>query len=202
MLETLSSHAVFCPKCRKSNPRPINQGRCQVSCSYCQATFLDLGPMPIPDLEIPTMSVLNPELEVKIPAPKSIEDLPKYLCPWCGGNAGVREACRRCGCDLTVCATVDMKSVAQVLTDEGNGVFYQQAMMPMTGDVALCRLHRLSPAQVRKISGTPALAAKMGTEPPPPGCSAQGGAKRKGCLGVAMFGLGLLLIVAMFCAKG
>lgn len=165
----MGKHVLRCFACKKTSTFSIVAEPTTVTCPSCGVGVINCGPLPKPDWSIPSSSAVEPEFKVHTPGPCSIDDVPKWVCPWCGGNAGPARQCRRCSCDLTRAPVVSLRDWVEGMSPSTAGAYRDQAMLPMNGAVALIRLYRLDPDAARGASATESLVQKMTLTPAPPG---------------------------------
>lgn len=169
----MSQHVLRCPACKETGSYTRPESPKPENCVSCGFTLINCGPLPSPDWTIPSASALEPELKVYTPPPATVEEVPKWACPWCGGNVGVTKKCKRCSCDLTQVAPISLRDWVDGLPPPLIGAYRDLAMYPMDGSVALIRLYRLDPDAARRRQASESLVRKMRLTPAPPGVDLQ-----------------------------
>ena len=161
-------YVLRCPHCERAHRPGEASGRRELTCPGCKKLFLDLGPLPVPMDDVLLEAVVV-KAHTLHSAQVELPQLPKWACPWCGGNVGVsRDKCRRCGCDLTKVAAQNLQTRAASESTHNRGLFYSLALEPIGGRGALLLLGRLGADEVMEMLGDQELASRMHGEEPPP----------------------------------
>ncbi|NRA39090.1 MAG: hypothetical protein HRU15_13180 [Planctomycetes bacterium] len=160
-----ASHLLKCGHCGKGLRRK-GVARCGVhefNCSSCESKQYDLGPLPIPDANMPMGGIVT---AMDVPQGKSGEVI-KWFCSWCGCTVGDAKKCTRCSCDLSLVPP----QYGAVFVAGGEGLaesLYVQAATPMSVSVALVRLGRATVKSALKTGATEEYAQSMQPEEAPP----------------------------------
>ena len=98
----------------------------------------NLGLIPEPAWEgLLLESVVDGPHYMSIPQ-KTIDELPKRVCPNCGHNHGLSKTdCKQCGIKISKTGTISLRDRADGLSPKVIGSFYQLAMQPIKKETAL-----------------------------------------------------------------
>ncbi len=174
---TRSALVLRCVRCEQPQEFP-EETRGLVRCAQCGAEFICLGKLPPVNWNIELVSAVS-DPRIISPQPMTVADLPRWVCPWCGRNLGLRRSsegarpcCDRCQCNLSRYAALSLVDQCRSLDPLAIGAYYEQAVGVINGAAALYKLGRISleearwPDSVRRIFPPP-FAEDTASEPTP-----------------------------------
>lgn len=146
------SLVLRCPACFEATDQTLSPPGL-IRCPRCPARFVNLGPLPIPNVDVVVGAVLSDSRPFQ-PPPARLEDLPPWVCSWCGRNAGtVRRVrgtqCPNCSCAVTRYPALSLRDHCRGLSGAVMGAYREIAVGLLNMPAALFMLGRIPEEQAR-----------------------------------------------------
>ena len=162
------SYRIKCLKCNILNDFSSIKKNQLIPCRGCKSEIHHCGPLPVPVWDMALHRTKHEE-KVHVPEEKELNQLPKWVCPWCGKAVESESECKACGTDLNKTGYLSLWHYSEGLTPFECGLYFQQANELKDTQIMLCRLNRLDDSLKKRAKNFRDLPATVQDDELPPG---------------------------------